>query len=198
VGGVLICIKNNIACSKLWVVDEFEIIAVEVKGNDPKFMWKIVVIYRAPNEDIRVIEKLAARTGFLGNSMKRSIIGGDLNLPQIDWNGTTEGTSVTQIELINRLMWDKGYTQVVGKPTRGDSLLDIHLVRPESALISCGTVQGISDLCGLLLEVEWAEKCFVNQEERLVRAYHKTDVLGLQKFLLDKFPTRAWKTYGKT
>ena len=40
-------------------------------------MWEFVGIYRAPYEDTRVIEMLAARTGFLGNSMKRSIIGGD-------------------------------------------------------------------------------------------------------------------------
>jgi len=52
---------------------------VEIKGSDRKCTWEIVGIYRAPNEDIRVIEKLAARTGLLGNSMKRSIIGGDLN-----------------------------------------------------------------------------------------------------------------------
>ena len=79
-GGVFICVKNNIACSELWV-DEFEILAVEVKGSDPKCTWEIIGIFRAPNEDIRVIEKVAARTGFLRNSMKRSIIGGDLNSP---------------------------------------------------------------------------------------------------------------------
>ena len=33
--------------------------------------------------------------------------------------------------------------------------------RPESALISLGTVQGISDHCGVLLDVEWAENVFV-------------------------------------
>ena len=94
--------------------------------------------------------------------MKRSIIGGDLNLPQVDWKGTAEGTtcSVTQA-FINRLVWDNDYTQVAGKPTRGDSLLDVYLVRPESALISCGTAQGISDHCGVLLDVEWVEKFFV-------------------------------------
>ena len=81
---MFICIKKNIACSELWVDDEFEMTAVEVKGSDPKCTWEIVGIYRAPNEDIRVIERLAARTGFLGNSMKRSIIGGDLNVPQVD------------------------------------------------------------------------------------------------------------------
>jgi len=74
VGGVLICVKNNIACSELWVDDEFEILAVEVKGSDPKCTWEIVGIYRTPNEDIRVIEKVTARTGFRGNSVKWSII----------------------------------------------------------------------------------------------------------------------------
>jgi len=55
-GGVFICVKNNIDCSELWTDDEFEIIAVEIKGSDPKCKWEIVGIYRAPNEDTRVIE----------------------------------------------------------------------------------------------------------------------------------------------
>jgi hypothetical protein len=63
-GGVFICVKNNITCSELWVNVDFEIIAVAVKGRDPKDTWEIVGIYRAPNEAIRVIERLADRTGF--------------------------------------------------------------------------------------------------------------------------------------
>ena len=60
--------------------------------------------YRAPNEDTRVIEKLAARTGFTGTSTKRSIIGCELNLPYADWNGNASGNSGTQA-LINSLVW---------------------------------------------------------------------------------------------
>jgi len=59
------------------------------------------------------------------------------------------------------LVWDNKYTQMVGKPTRGDSLLDGYIVRPESSLITCGTVQGIRDHCGVLLDVEWEEEGFV-------------------------------------
>jgi hypothetical protein len=59
-GGVFICVKNIIACSELWMDDKFEIIAVEIKGSDPRCTWEIEGIYRAPNEDIRVIEMLAA------------------------------------------------------------------------------------------------------------------------------------------
>ena len=79
-GGVFICVKNNLTCSELWVDDDFEIIAVEIKGSDSKDTWEVIGIYRAPSEDVRVIERLADRTSFLSTSMKLSIIGGGLEL----------------------------------------------------------------------------------------------------------------------
>ena len=85
------------------------------KGINPKFAWEVVGVYRAPNKDMRVIERLAARTGFTGHSTKRSIIGGDLNLPYADWNGNAGGNSGTQA-LINSLVWENGYSQVIKKP----------------------------------------------------------------------------------
>jgi hypothetical protein len=50
---VFIC---DITCSELWVDDDFEMLAVEAKGSDPKYAWEVIDIYRAPNEDVRVIE----------------------------------------------------------------------------------------------------------------------------------------------
>jgi len=47
-GGVFICVQFT--SWKLWTDEDFEMIAVEVKGRDPKFTWEIVGIYRAPNE----------------------------------------------------------------------------------------------------------------------------------------------------
>ena len=86
-GGVFIWVKNYIDCRELWADEDFDKIAIELKGRDTKFTWEIVGIYRAPNEDMRVFERLAARTGYARNSTKRSIIEGDLNLPYADWNG---------------------------------------------------------------------------------------------------------------
>jgi hypothetical protein len=77
---------------------DFEMIAVEVKGRNPKFMWEITG--RAPNEGIQVIDRLAASTN-LGNSAKRSTIG-DLHLPYADWNRNAECTSGSQA-FVNRL-----------------------------------------------------------------------------------------------
>jgi hypothetical protein len=43
---------------ELWVDEDLEMIAVVVKGRDPKFTWEIVCIYRALNEDMTVTERL--------------------------------------------------------------------------------------------------------------------------------------------
>jgi len=131
-------------------------IAVEVKGGNPKFSWEVVGVYRAPNKDMRVIERLAARTGFTRNSTKRCIIWGDLNLPYADWNGKAGRNSGTQA-LINSLVWENGYSQVIDGPTRGDALLDVYLVRKECSVTSRGirVVQGVSDHLAVILEVEW-------------------------------------------
>ena len=113
---MFICVKNYINCRELWTDEEFEMIAFEVKGRDPKFTWEIVGIYGAPNEDMQVIERLAARTGYIGNSTKRSIIGVDLNLPYANWNGNAGGNIGTQA-LINSLVWENSYSQIVDSPT---------------------------------------------------------------------------------
>jgi hypothetical protein len=75
------------------------------------------------------LEKSATRTGFAGNSTKRSIIGGDLNLHYADWNGNVGGNGGTQA-LMNSLVWENGYSQAIDSPTRCDALLDVYLVRP--------------------------------------------------------------------
>jgi hypothetical protein len=112
----------------LWTDEVFEMIAVKVKGGNPNISWEVVGVYRSPNEDMQLIERLADRTGFSGNSTKRSIIGGDLNLLYADWNGSAGGNSGTQA-LINSLVWENGYSQVINNPNRGEALLDVYLAR---------------------------------------------------------------------
>jgi len=85
--GVFICVKNIIASAELSVDDDFEMIAGEVKGMDPKYTWEIVGIYRTPAEGMLAIARLVARTLPARNLMKVSIMGGDLNLPQADCKG---------------------------------------------------------------------------------------------------------------
>jgi hypothetical protein len=133
-----------------------------------------------------VIERLVVQSDYLGNSTKRGIIQGDLNLPYADWKGNTECTSGSQA-FVNRLVWENGYTQAVESTTRGDALLNVYLVQPETSITTCSIVQGISDHCGVLLEAEWEANYCQPQVERLVPVYHKAKVSGLQTFLRNKF-----------
>jgi len=63
---------------------------------------------------------------------------------------------------------------VIDSPTRGDDLLDIYLVWPESSITSSGIVQGVSDHLAVILEVEWEDTCIEPQVERVVPVYNKT------------------------
>jgi hypothetical protein len=125
--------------------------------------------------------------------MMHCITGGDLNLPYAYWNGNAECASGAEA-FINRLAWENGYTQVADCPNLRDALLDVYLVWPETSFNSCSIVQGISDHCRVLLEVEWKENCDKPQEERLVPVYSKTTDLKLQIFLWNKFVT--WASNG--
>jgi hypothetical protein len=127
-------VKSYIDCREMWSDKDFEMLAVEVKSRNTKFVWEIVGIYRAPNEGMRALERLVVRTGFTGNSTKRSIVAGDINLPWANWKGNVGCSSEAQT-LINNLVWDSGYTQVVENPTRQGDLLDIYLVRPETSVL---------------------------------------------------------------
>jgi hypothetical protein len=72
--------------------------------------------------------------------------------------------------------------------------MDVYLVRPKSSLVASSIVEGISDHCGVILEVEWEENFCVPHIERLVSVYHKTDVSGLQTLLRGKFG--IWASNG--
>jgi len=135
---------------------------------------------------MRITERLASRTGYTGNSTKRSIIGDDLKLPYADWNGNTCFNRGNQA-FINSLVWENGFTRVVDSPTRGDALLDVYLFRPKSSFTVSSIVQGISDYHGVIMEVEWEANCCVPQVENLIPVYQKTDVSGLRNRLRDKF-----------
>ena len=87
---MFICVINYITCAELWVDEVYEMIAVEVKGGDPKSTWETVGIYRASNKAMRVLDKLADRARYSGRTTKPGITGGELNLPYVGWNGHAE------------------------------------------------------------------------------------------------------------
>lgn len=118
-----------------------------------------------------VIESLAAWTGFSRNSTKHD---GDLNLPQVDGNGSVDGIRGNRRLLINWYGKTDTRSLSVARPE------GMRCCMFENPIVSCSIVQGIRDHCGVLLEVEWGDICRAPQVERLVPVCPKTDVLDLQ------------------
>jgi hypothetical protein len=104
------------ACTELWVDEDYEMIAVEVKGLVPKHTSEIIGICRAPNEDMCAIEGLASHAVLTGNLTENRIKGSDLNLPQAIWNGDAGKMYGVQAS-INKLVCDNGSSQMVSRPT---------------------------------------------------------------------------------
>ena len=72
-------------------------------------------------------------------------IAGDLNLPCIDWNFNTNGSSLSNIFL--DFILEFGFTQLVDFPTRGQNTLDVFLTNYPSYEYTCQPrpLTGISD-----------------------------------------------------
>jgi len=79
---------------------------------------------------------------------------------------------------MNSLVRENVYSQTVDSSTRGNALLDIYIVRPESSFISSSLLQGIGNHSRIILEVGWEKIGCEPQVERVVPVYNKTDVLA--------------------
>ena len=66
----------------------------------------------------------------------------------------------------------------------------------QKVVTSSSIVQGVSDHHGVILEVEWENKCSEPQVEWTIPVYNKTDVPGLQTFFRDKFV--GWASNGSS
>jgi len=49
-------VTTRVATTELWVDDDFEMIAVEVKGMYLKYTWEIIGVYRAPNDNMLMLK----------------------------------------------------------------------------------------------------------------------------------------------
>lgn len=70
------------------------------------------------------------------------VIAGDLNLPTVDWRNGVATQSSSQY-LINDLVWEGGLGQSVEKPARGNSILDIFLLKPDDLFFIAKLYQGL-------------------------------------------------------
>jgi hypothetical protein len=155
--------------------------------------------YRAPDEGLEILEKLERFCGQSGNINSAIVIGGDFNLPSIDWERNElidrpqYGLTINQkmLDIAN----DFGLTQVVQEPTRDSNILDIFLIRPIDIWYDTGVVPGISDHGAVIFDM--ACQMAPPDETREIVLYNKADTLTIRTALQNEFASFRVENIGK-
>ena len=146
-GGVFIACRNiinSITCEELKYINNCEIVVCKVTLKNNKHLI-ICSFYRPPDNNTPYAIELCNILQDICNAYKNSLIwiAGDLNLPCIDWNFYTSGSSLSNIFL--DFILEFGFAQLVDFPTRGQNTLDVFLTNYPSYEYTCQPLTGISD-----------------------------------------------------
>ncbi|CAG2244812.1 unnamed protein product [Mytilus edulis] len=141
--------KDIIISEELPVQSDTESLYIRVTTPDSK---SIIVgcLYRPPSSDITYMDKMSntAEEIFKENNSSILWLGGDLNLPDIDWKsnsvcGNQYSSQINNrfVDMVNNCCLD----QVVTFPTRGSATLDIFLTNRPSLVNRCEPIPAIGD-----------------------------------------------------
>ena len=120
------------------------------------------------------------------------IIGGDFNLPGIDWETWQTGcTNKSQHEVLLDFLLDNSLSQLISQVTRptSNSVLDLPMASSPNLIKYIQAVPGISDHLAIIFDVNHKSH-IPKKPSRNVYQFHKADQISLKmkaKAVLDKF-----------
>eukprot|EP00057_Strongylocentrotus_purpuratus_P028746 XP_011683220.1 PREDICTED: uncharacterized protein LOC105447168 [Strongylocentrotus purpuratus] len=150
--------KEDIIFEQLPSAPDFDVEATFIKISLPKKNFLIVgALYRPPSSTQKYMEDLCQSVENLHSQYRNAIIwiGGDLNLPDIDWE--TQSSSGNQYPMpikqwFLEMLQNCNLQQMVSFPTRINNCLDLFLSSRPTLLSKCVALPGISDHDILLVE----------------------------------------------
>ena len=153
-GGVLIAVKSDLVVTNHSDSSDCEIIWVEVQGKKKSNSIFIGSFYRPPASDISVLLELEKSIENISNIAKNHtvIIGGDFNLPGVNWNtySVNPGSrDVQDCQCLLDIAQDFHLSQLVTEPTRTTNttanILDLILTSKPSLVENVHVTPGLSD-----------------------------------------------------
>ena len=147
-GGVILIVKSALISDQVYKSKNTECIAVKIETHRKPVV--ITVAYRPPKSNLQYLEYLVNDIKTITSKYKASPhwIGGDLNLPDIDWSTNSiaghQYPKALNESFIN-MMEDTSMEQLVDFPTRKKNILDILLTNNPSLVSNLKDVPGISD-----------------------------------------------------
>jgi hypothetical protein len=147
-GGVLVATKNNLISHQIPSPTPAEAVLVSIKTQSNSNLI-VGSLYRPPSSTSEVYTASMTKVIEIACRSKKDIVwlGGDLNLPDIDWQ-TLSIKSNQYSKSLNQAYLDKlenvGLLQTNLEPTRGESILDVFLSNRPS-LARTRLIPGLSD-----------------------------------------------------
>ena len=151
-GGVLIAVSNLFQIEKIDIQDNTESLFVKILSKDCTHI--IISHYRPPGQGIDYTRRF---TNSLSNIFSRYpdsrfILGGDFNLPHVDWTSHSV-LPENPYKQISRLFLDKlsdlGLHQIINEPTRttdhSSTILDLLITNHVDLISFSGVLPGFSD-----------------------------------------------------
>lgn len=187
-GGVLIAVADHLICHEVpeLAVPDCELIWVKIKLKRRKHL--LVASYYKPDVSDEESQKRFAsalqRATPLGAYI---VIGGDFNLPSLDWNTCSLKTPSVHPRLHNDfldLLNDHGLQQMVTFPTRENNTLDLFVTNFPSLVPRIEGVPGVSDHFAVYMEFQ-IYPARRNNTKRLVPQYNKADWPALRSAAKD-------------
>ena len=147
-GGVIIIIKNELIAEQITSSMLSEIVAVKITTHRQPII--IAACYRPPKNSISDLKQLTTELQDLLLQYKNLPfwVGGDFNLPVIDWS-LKNIVKHQYCKEINEVFLESldviNAEQIVVFPTRGDNALDLLLTNRVSLLNKCCDIPGLGD-----------------------------------------------------
>ncbi|XP_072051476.1 uncharacterized protein [Amphiura filiformis] len=155
-GGALLGITNSLNSHQVSIDADADIVAAKVRNGNNDII--LGAVYRPTNNDQQYLDNLnqAIKDLCTSNPSAPVWIGGDMNLPDIDWD-TEQIISHQYRKSINEsyllTLASVGLEQIVNFPTRGDNTLDLIATNRPSLVKQCVGMPGLSDHDVVFLEM---------------------------------------------
>ncbi|VDI37763.1 Hypothetical predicted protein [Mytilus galloprovincialis] len=185
-GGVFIAAKSDLITTEINIKTDCEIVwaTLTVQGSFPIYIGSY---YRRPSSKTDMIEELEKSieqiTSKVKNNMPHIILGGDFNLPDINWDNTTVNTNPQYGQEINsklvEIVTENDFIQMVKEPTRGKNILDLILTNNPGLIERTQTQPGMSDHEIVITDINIKAKTY-RKKPRNVYIYKKADMNSLQ------------------
>ena len=186
-GGVIIAIKSDLVHQEIELETTCEMAAAKVflMNNQPPLV--VVAAYRPTNRDCNYQEQLCSCLESLakGNPKSPIWVGGDCNLPDINWASQSIISSAYPLAISESFldMMHIGLKQIVDFPTRLNNILDLFLTNRPTLIIRCEAVPGLSDHDIVYIESRILAKRH-KPVARKIHLWNKTDFDKVRELLL--------------